>query len=199
MNWWEYLALALELWTVVGALGLTISLVRQERQKLGQGVASLVAVWVIYLAALAVVAHRQPEQRVAMGRPACIHKLCYTVEGVDEVPGFPARNHERLVRLTIVVKNQGKSETHEDLRGFLLDAQGRAWVASDAVSGNPLNGRVLAGTTMVSQPVFRLAPDAAGLELVLRHERAARWLRHSLVIGDPESVGHRMRVMVLDR
>ncbi|WP_263383209.1 hypothetical protein [Granulicella arctica] len=199
MNGFEYLALALELWTVVGLLGLTVSLVRREHQKIWQGVGSLVGVWVVYLSVLAVVSHRQPEQRIAMGQPACIHTLCFTVERVEEVPGFPARNHERLLRLTVPVTNRGKSEAQENLRGYLLDAQSRIWALSDAVSGNPLSGRVLAGMTTVSVPVFRLAPDATGLELILRHERWTRWLRHALVIGDPESLGHRPRVMVLDR
>ncbi len=199
MNGWEYLALALELWTAIGLIGLTISLVRRERQKLWQGVGSLVGVWVVYLVVLGVVSHREPEQRIVMGQPLCMHTLCFTVERVEEVPGFPARNHERLLRLTVPVTNHGAGEMSEDLRGFLLDGQGRVWPVSDAVSGNPLGGRVLAGQTMVSLPVFRLAPEATGLVLMLRHGRWSRWLRHALVIGDPESLGHQRRVMLLDR
>ncbi len=196
MNGFEYLALALELWTVVGLLGLTISVVRRERQKLWQGVGSLVGVWVVYLAILAVVSYRQPEQRVAMGQPACFHALCLRVDRVEEIPGFPARDNVRLVRLTVQVTNHGKSETEEDLRAYLRDGQGRAWRLASAVSGNPLDERVLAGQSLVSEPVFQIANNATGLELMLTH--AARW-QHSLVIGDPESFGHRPRVLVLDR
>jgi hypothetical protein len=192
----EWLALAVVGWTIVGVLGLTVSLVRRERQKLGQGVGSLVGVWVIYLAALAWFSHTQPERRVAMGQSQCFHAMCFTVEQVDEVPGFPAREHERLVRLTVRLANLGKTGGQEPVQVYLRDAQGRQWQESAAVSGNPLNGKVMARSQRVSEPVFRIAPDATGLELVLTH---GRWSRHMLVIGDAESLGHRPEVMVLDR
>ncbi|MEO6803618.1 MAG: hypothetical protein ABI197_10300, partial [Granulicella sp.] len=71
MSGYEYLALALALWTVLGLIGLTISLVRREREKLLQGASTLVGVWLIYLGVLWVVSHRQPEQQVAMGQANC--------------------------------------------------------------------------------------------------------------------------------
>jgi hypothetical protein len=196
MSGFEYLALTLELWTVVGLIGLTISVVRRERQKLWQGVGSLAGVWLVYLTILFTFSYRQPEQRVAMGQAACMHSICYTVERLEEVPGFPARDNVRLVRVVVQVTNRGRKEAREDVRAYLRDAQGRRWEPSDAVSGNPLHGRVLAGGTMVSEPVFRVARDATGLVMVLTH---GRWSRQALVIGDPESLGHRLRVMVLDR
>jgi hypothetical protein len=196
MNGFEYLALTLELWTVVGLIGLTISVVRRERQKLGQGVASLVGVWVVYLVVLGVVSYREPEQQVAMGQPACVHTLCYTVERVEEMPGFPVRDNVRLMRVVVRVTNRGKKEAREQVRAYLQDAQGRRWTPSEAVSGNPLSGRVLARTTMVSEPVFQVAQDASGFAMVLTH---GRWTRQKLVIGNPESLGHRLRVMMLDR
>ncbi len=196
MNRFEYLAMTLELWTTVGLLGLAISLVRRERRKLWQGVGSLVGVWLIYLAVLLVVSYRQPEQRVAMGQPKCFHTLCFAIEQVDEIPGFPARNHVRLVRATVRVVNRGKETAQEDLTASLRDRQGRRWREAAAVSGNPLHGRVLAGGTMVSEPVFQIPADATELQLLLRH---GRWSQHLLVIGDPESLGHRERVLMLDR
>ena len=199
MNAWEYLALALELWTAVGLIGLTISLARQERRKLWQGAGSLVGVWLVYLAVLVVVSHRDPEQRVPPGQPVCFHKLCFTIQQVEEVPGFPVRNHERLLRLTIAVVNHSRTEAQEDLIAYLLDGRSRVWPISSGVSGNALSARVLAGQTMISVPVFRVGPDATGFELVLRHGRPARWFHHALVIGDPESLGHRQRLMMLDR
>jgi hypothetical protein len=196
MNGWEYLALTLKLWTLVGVIGLTISVIRRERNKLWQGVGSLVGVWVVYLAVLYVVSYRQPEQRVAMGQPACFDAMCFTVERVEEIPGFPPQENVRLARVTVRVTNKGKKEAQEQVRAYLRDAQGRQWEPSNAVSGNPLNERVLPGGTIVSEPVFQLAEDATGLSLVLTH---GRWSQHALVIGDPESLGHRLRVMVLDR
>jgi hypothetical protein len=192
----EWLALGLELWTAVGLVGLTVSLVRRERHKLGQAVGSLVGVWLVYLVALLVVSYRQPEVRVPMGNSECFHALCYRVDRVEDLNGFPERNHVRLVRVTVQVANRGKDEAHEDLKGYLRDAQGRRWEQTTGVSGNPLDGRVLARTTVVSEPVFQVANDASGLELVLTHGRSAK---HALIIGDAESLGHRMRVMALDR
>ncbi|NYF79276.1 hypothetical protein [Granulicella arctica] len=196
MSGLEYLGLGLELWTVIGLLGLTISLVRRERQKLWRGVGSLVGVWVVYLGILLVVSYRQPERRVALGQPVCFDAMCFTVTGVDEVPGFPLRNHVRLVRVTVEVANKGKSEAREDVTATLRDVQGRVWGEAAAVSGNPLAGRVLAGGTVVSEPVFQVATDATGLELVLAH---GWWSRHRLVIGDAESFGHRRVGLALGR
>jgi hypothetical protein len=196
MSGFEYLALALELWSVVGLIGLGISLVRRERRKLREGVAALVGVWVIYLIVLFVFSSRQPEQRVPMGHSVCFHALCYKVERVEEISGFPVRNDVRLARVTVQVTNRGKSEAREPVRAYLRDAQGRRWEPSRAISGNPLNGRVLAGGTVVSEPVFQIAGNATGLEMVLTH---GRWTRRMLVIGDPESLGHKLRAMALDR
>ncbi|MEO6803908.1 MAG: hypothetical protein ABI197_11775, partial [Granulicella sp.] len=167
-----------------------------EREKLLQGASTLVGVWLIYLGVLWVVSHRQPEQQVAMGQANCMHAICYTVDRVEEVPGFPVKENVRLVRVVVQVANRGKEEAREQVKAYLLDAQGRRWEPSLGVSGNPLNSRVLAGGTMVSEPVFRLAENATGLRMVLTH---GRWSRQWLVIGDPESWGHRLRVMVLDR
>jgi len=196
MNGFEYLALALELWTVMGVLGLSVSLIRRERQKLWKGAGALVGAWAVYLTVLLVVSARQPERRIPMGQPLCFHQLCFAVERVEDLPGFPIRNNERLVRVSVRVTNAGKNEAQESLRGTLVDAQGRRWKASNAVSGNPLGARVLAGGSMVSEPVFRVALDSTGLGLELTHGR--RW-RQAVVIGDPESFGHRGSVMVLDR
>jgi hypothetical protein len=197
MNLWEYLALGLELWTALGLLGLAISLARRERSKLQQGVWSLLGVWVIYLAVLLAVSFHQPEARVPLGQPLCFHAMCFTVERGEELPGFPARNRARLVRVTLRVENRGKTMgAEEGVRAYLRDGQGRQWVETPGVSGNPLDGRVGPGGSVVSEPVFQVAPDATGLAMVLTH---GRWSRHTLVIGDAESLGHRVRVMELGR
>ena len=196
MSAFEWLALGLEAWTAVGLLGLATSLIRRERNKLGQALGSLVGVWLVYLVVLLVVSYRQPAVRVPMGNSVCFHALCYRVEKVEDLNGFPARNHARLVRVTVRVTNSGKAEAQEDLKAYLRDAQHRTWDVAMGVSGNPLNGRVLGKTVVMSEPVFQIATDATGLELVLTHGRS---VKHALVIGDAESLGHRMRVMGLDR
>lgn len=195
MNRWEYLALALELWTVIGILGLLLSLVRRERRKLVQGIGSLVGAWTIYLGALLFISHRQPERRIPLGSPACFHTLCYTVERAEELSGFPARNHSRLLRVTVRIDNRGTSAASEDLAPALRDSSGRVWLPTDGVSGNPLSARVLPGGSIVSQPVFQLNPETTGLTLLLAHPRRSQ---HQLVLTDPESLGHRPQLMLLN-
>ncbi len=57
-----------------------------------------------------------------------------------------------------------------------------------------LTGRVGAGAEMMSEPVFKVAADASGLELVFTH---GRWQPGVLVIGDSDSWGHRRTVVEL--
>ena len=200
MNRWEYLVLGLALWTATGLLGLSISVVRRERRKLGQGVASLIGVWVIYLAALLFVSSREPEQHVAPGRPACFHAMCLTVARVEEVPGYFGRNRvgdgSRLLRVTVRVTNHGQSSAEEKTGAYLRDGQHHVWIETPGLSGNRLDGPVAAGGSVDSEPVFQVAPDATNLGLVLTHGRSS-W--HRLVIGDPESLAHRPRVLDLGR
>ena len=200
MNTWEYLALGLALWTATGLLGLSVSVARGERRKLGQGVASLAGVWVIYLGVLLFASSREPEQHIAPGRPVCFHAMCFTVTRVEEVPGYFGRNRvgdgSRLVRVTVQVANHGKSSAVEKTGAYLRDGQGRVWIETPGLSGNPLDGPVRAGGSVDSEPVFQVAPDATNLGLMLTHGRSS-W--HRLVIGDAESLGHRPRVMDLGR
>ncbi len=201
MDAWGYLALGLELWTAVGLLGLAVSLTRRERRKAVQGVASLLGVWAIYLAVLLAVSARQPERRVELGKPECFGSMCFTVERVDEVPAFSASNQvreieQRLLRVTVRVENRGKAAAREEVGAYLRDSYGRVWLESAAVSGNPLDGPVAAGGVVISEPIFRLAPDASGMDMVLAH---GRYSRHRLIVGDAESFGHRPTVMALSR
>ena len=196
MSGWEYLALGLVLWTALGVLGLAISVARRERKKLKQGVASLAGVWVVYVAVLLAVSYRQPDRRVARGRPLCFHALCYTVERVEELAGFPARNGERLVRVTVRVENHDGGAAEEEVRAYLVDAAGRRWAPSAGIAGNSLGARVPGHGTVVSEPVFRVEPEARGLALGLTH---GRWTWHRMVIGDAESWGHRARLLDLER
>ena len=59
-----------------------------------------------------------------------------------------------------------------------------------------LTARVAAGDSVVSEPVFKVAGDATGLELVLTHG----WKQPGmLVIGDSDSWLHRRTVVKLGR
>jgi hypothetical protein len=129
-----------------------------------------------------------------LGESVCFSGLCYTVRGVEELTGFPARDRHRLLRLTVALTNHNPRAAREEVSAVLRDGAGRIFLASAGVSGNRLDARVAAGATVLAQPVFELPPDAAGLGLIVSH---GRWSRAALVVGDGESLNHRSRVFDL--
>ena len=137
---------------------------------------------------------------MAPGEQQCFDDLCFAVQGSDEVEGFRARGQEaaRLLRVRVRVTNRGKGRPQGEglIRAYLVDAQGRRWEEVRGLEGVRLTGRVAAGDSAVSEPVFRVARDASGLGLVLTH---GRWQSGVLVIGDPDSWGHRPTVMLVGR
>ena len=92
MNRWELLLAALALWTVLGVCGTLLALVRREKSKARQGIAWLVGVWVLYLAAVLMVSLVQGQRTVRIGQEQCFDEMCFRVTGVEEVPGFFGRN-----------------------------------------------------------------------------------------------------------
>ncbi len=193
----ELLLLGLVGWTAIGVLGVGVSAWRGERQKVRRGVAWLIGVWVIYLCVLIGVSLVQRQRVVAMGEPQCFDDMCFTVTGVEEVPGFLIRDGRRLVRVTVRVTNKGKKAQREGLiRAYLVDGQGRRWEESPGVNGVGLTSRVPAGDLVIGEPVFKVAADATGLGLVLTHGRRQPGV---LVIGDSDSWLHRRTVVELGR
>ena len=202
MNVRELLMVGLLCWTGLGAIGMGISLLRGERAKALRGLRWIVVVWVVYLAVLVGVSLKQPPRVVALGHDQCYDEMCFAVVGVDEVPRFldkhEAGDGSRLVRVTVRVRNtsRGKTQSEGLIRAYLVDGQGRRWEESKGVSGNRLTAKVEAGGTMMSEPVFKVAGDASGLELVLTR---GRWQPGVLVIGDSDSWLHRKTVVALGR
>jgi hypothetical protein len=191
----ELLVLGLVGWTAIGVLGVGVAFWRGERHRARRGVAWLAGVWVVYLCVLVGVSLGQKQRVVAVGEPQCFDEMCFTVTGVEEVPGFLIRDGRRLVRVTVRVTNHGKKMQSEGLIwAYLVDAQGRRWEESLGVNGVGLTGRVAGGGTVVSEPVFKIAADARGLGLVLTH---GRWQPGVLVIGDSDSWLHRRTVVKL--
>jgi hypothetical protein len=198
MNLRELLLWGVAGWTAVGALGVSVSLVRREREKALRGVVWIAGVWVVYLAAVVTVSLVQPQRVVAMGEEQCFDDLCFAVVGVDEVPGFLIRDGSRLVRVTVRVRNrgQGKAESEGLIRAYLVDGQGRRWDESAGVNGVRLTARVAAGDSVVSEPIFKVASDARGLGLVFTRG----WRQPGvLVIGDSDSWLHRRTLVELAR
>jgi hypothetical protein len=193
----ELLLLGLVGWTGIGALGVAVSLRRGERQRVRRGVAWLAGVWIIYLFVLTGVSLKQRQRIVAIGEPQCFDDMCFTVTGMQEMPGFLIRDGRRLVRVSVQVTNRGRKAQSEGLiRAYLVDGQGRRWEESAGVNGVGLTARVAGGDSVVSQPVFKVAGDATGLGLIFTHG----WRQPGvLVIGDSDSFLHRRTVVNLGR
>jgi hypothetical protein len=193
----ELLLLGLLGWTGIGALGVAVSLWRGERQRVRRGVAWLAGVWVIYLSVLTGVSLRQRQRTVAIGEPQCFDDMCFTVTGMQEMPGFLIRDGRRLVRVSVQVTNRGRKAQSEGLiRAYLVDGQGRRWEESAGVNGVGLTARVAGGDSVVSEPVFKVAGDATGLGMIFTHG----WRQPGvLVIGDSDSFLHRRTVVNLGR
>jgi hypothetical protein len=198
MNLRELLLWGVVGWTALGALGVSVSLVRREREKALRGVAWIFGIWVVYLATVVTVSLVQPQRVVVMGQEQCFEDLCFAVVVVDEVPGFLIRDGSRLVRVSVRVRNRGRSKTQSDglMQAYLVDGQGRRWEESAGVSGVRLTARVAAGDSVVSEPIFKIASDAKGLGLVFTRGRRQPGL---LVIGDSDSWLHRRTVVKLGR
>jgi len=198
MNLRELLLVGVVGWTALGALGVSVSLRRRERGKVLRGVTWIAGVWVVYLAALVTVSLVQPQRVVAIGQEQCFDEMCFAVVGVEEVPGFLIRDGSRLMRVSVRVSNRGRERAQSEglIRAYLVDAQRRRWDESAGVSGVRLTARVAAGDSVVSEPVFKVAGDATGLELVFSHG----WKQPGvLVIGDSDSWLHRRTVVKLGR
>lgn len=198
MNFGELLLLVLVGWTVVGAAGITISLLRQERRKAVHHSLWVIAVWAIYMAILLGTSLRQPQKAVALGQNQCFDEMCFAVIDVQELPGYLIQDGSRLIRVSVRISNHGKEKKQSEglIQAYLIDRQGRRWAESTAVSGVRLTARVAAGDSVMSQPVFKVAGDATGLGLVFTHGKRQPGV---LVIGDSDSLLHKRTVVWLGR
>jgi len=195
MNLRELLLIGLVGWTAIGIVGTLISLARRERAKAVQGLAWIAIVWLAYLAVLITVSLRQKQRVVAMGQEQCFDEMCFTVMGMERVAGVPGGAGRRLLRVAVQVRNRGhKAESDGAVRAYLVDGEGRRWGESRGISGVRLTGRVAAGRSVVSEPVFDVAADATGLKLVFTHGTRQPGV---LVIGDSDSLLHRRTVVPL--
>jgi hypothetical protein len=157
----------------------------------------IIGVWVVYMGVLLAVSLAQPQHIVAMGQEQCYDEMCFTVTSVERVSEFPAGDQNRLVRISIQIRNKGhKPQNEERIQAYLLDAQGHRWSESTGVSGVRLTATITGGASAVSEPIFRVAQDATNLQLVFTHGR--KQLR-VLMIGDSDSLLHRRTVVKLER
>jgi len=193
----ELLLFGVVAWCLIGAAGIAISLMRERRAEALRHSAWLAFVAGVYLLVLLSVSVFQRQRIVPIGQDQCHGEMCFAVAGVDEVPGLVAGDDSRVVRVTIRVTNHGHSAQSEGpIEAYLLDSRGRIWTPLAGLSGNRLNSRVAGGSQMLSQPLFRVAKDAAGLGLVFTR---GPWQPGRLVIGDTDSLGHRPTIVPLGR
>jgi len=193
----ELLLLALVGWTGIGVLGVGVAFWRGERARARRGVTWLVGVWVVYLCVLVGVSLGQRQRVVEMGEARCFDEMCFTVTGVEELPGFLIRDGRRLIRVSVQVGNRGrKAQSEGSIWAYLVDGQGRRWEESPGVNGVGLTAKVTGGDSVVSEPVFKVAADATGLGLVFTHGWSPPGV---LVIGDSDSCLHRRTVVMLGR
>jgi hypothetical protein len=198
MNLRELLLGGVAAWSALGLLGVTASLLRRERAKALRGLAWIAGIDGLYLVVLLGVSMAQPQQVVAMGQEQCFSQMCFTVTRVEEIPGFLIRDGSRLLRISVRVRNSAHDAARSDrlIRAYLIDAQGRRWEQSPALSGVRLTTRVAAAEAVISEPVFKVASDATGLELVFTRGPLQPG---ALVIGDSDSWLHRRAVVRLGR
>lgn len=198
MRFWNLLLLALVAWTVLGAIGISISMFLGERAKALRHLGWIFGIWAAYMAVLMATSLLQPQKTVAMGQDQCFGDICFAVTSVEEVPGFLIHDGSRLVRVSIRVSNRGRDKTQSDklVQAYLVDAQGRRWEESMGISSVRLTATVPAGSSVMSEAVFKVANDASGLSLVLTH---GHWQPGVFVIGDPDSLLHRQTRVPLGR
>ena len=184
-------------WSGIGVVGVGISLARRRRAEAKKHSAWIAAVAGVYLLVLLGVSLGQQQKAVAIGQDQCFEEMCFAVTAVDEVPGLVVGDDSRVVRVTIRVTNRGStSRADEAISAYIADSRGRKWEQLAGLSGNRLNARVASGGQMVSQPMFRVAKDAAALGLVFTH---GAWQPRRLLIGDSDSLGHRKTMVALGR
>jgi hypothetical protein len=188
-SWGEVLLLVLAVWTAVGALGVTVSFARGERSQARQHMGWITAIWLLYVATLLTVSLTAKRREVPQGKEQCSHEICLAVVKTDVMPGYLAQNGERVVRVVVQVTNRSavKSRRESGLRVHLVDAEGRRWYEVPGLEGVRLTAMITPGGSVISEPVFKVAKDAAGLGLVFTHGPG---LPQALVIGDPCSLMH---------
>ena len=176
-------------WTLLGALGTLIAHRQGDRPKARRYGLTIAGVWAAYIVALLLTAHVQPQRVIAPGQPECFEQVCYSVVSVQSVGEFKGMGGGNLVQVSIRIANRS-DETRgvKGLEPYLIDATGRIWPQTTGLGGVPVTLRLPAGGEATSQPIFRVQGSPPGLALVLtRHYRSWHWM----VIGDPDSPGHR--------
>lgn len=151
--------------------------------------------WVVYVTTWLVTAQLQPQRIVPQGQPQCFGSVCYTVASIQTVGEFKGKGGGQLVQVSIHMANRSDEVRNvPGIEPYLIDAAGHIWPQTTGLGGVPITQRLPPGATATSQPIFRVQDTPAGLALVLSRHHAG-W--HWLVIGDPDTPGHKPTLLAL--
>ena len=182
-------------WCAVGTVGIFLSLARGRLTEAYKHALSLAVVAGMYLLLLLSVSLIQKQKVIAVGQDQCFQNMCFAIVGIEHVPSLVTGDDAHVERVSIRVTNRGSSaDADTGIEAYLLDSRGRLSEPLAGLSGNRLNGRLAPHAQMLSQPMFRVAKDSAGLGIVLTH---GSWQRRRLTIGDSDSLAHRRTIVAL--
>lgn len=188
-KWAELLLLILVGWTLVGALGVTLSYRRGERGHARRHLAWIGGIWLLYLAILLGTSLAAMPRSVSLGQEQCFDSLCFATIRADDIPGYLASHGEQIVRVSIRITNHAAKRSSGDkhLIAYLLDSRNRRWDEVQGLEGVRLSTPVGPGESVISTPVFKVADDAQHLRLIFTHGRRVPNL---LLLGDRDSLLH---------
>ena len=130
MTFWNLLLLALVAWTVLGAIGISISLFLGERAKALRHLGWIFVIWAgLSCGGDGGFADAATEDCGHGGQSTLSGDMCFAVTGVEEVPGFLIHDGSRLVRVSVRVSNRGRDRNPKRRTGagFSTGFAGRRW------------------------------------------------------------------------
>lgn len=198
ITWAKLLLRALVAWTLLGCLGVTLSFVRQERDKAYRHLAWIAGVWILYLSVLLTVSVNAHPHPVGRGQEQCLDGLCVAVLRTDVEPGYLANPEAHLLRVSLGITNRSRKRHPGDerLQVYIVDSLHRRWYEIPGLGGVRLSSPLEASESTVSQPIFKVPSNATGLQLVLTRGHG---LPNALLLGDRDSLLHPPVVVPLER
>lgn len=189
IGWAELLLLLLVGWTLIGILGVTVSVRRREHASARRNLIWIAGVWLIYLGILLSVSLTARPLLVAPGQEQRIGDLGFTVINTETRPGYLASHGERVLHVSIRIANHSRKNRQGDrwMMVYLVDSRNRRWSEIPGLQGIALSTTIAPGGSVITQPVFKVPADATGLRLVLTHGHR---LPNLLLLGDRDSLLH---------
>jgi hypothetical protein len=189
ISWPGLLLLILVGWTLIGVLSVTLSSVRREYALVRRHLAFIGGIWLLYIAVLLTISLRARPRLIPPGQEQRIGELGFTVIRAETLPGYLVSHGEHVLRVPVRITNHDREDRQRDQRltAYLIDSQNRHWYEIPGLQGVRLSTPVAPGSSIVSEPVFKVAGDATGLRLVFTHGHR---LPNLLLLADRDSLLH---------